>query len=134
MTTPEPAVAVALTITVTMTPQQREAYADAYGTGFVELEIAARSPAEFAEAIRQIPWVRDYAAISVSVPSRQPAALDTATLRQQLEALIEGNQQLGNAKAEAGGEQDRRDACENWGRAAAYTHVIELLDGREAKR
>jgi hypothetical protein len=57
-----------------------------------------------------------------------------AWLREQMEALIEGNQQLGNAKAEAGGEQDRRDACENWGRAAAYSHVIELLDGREAKR
>lgn len=60
-------------------------------------------------------------------------AVFTADLRPELERLINGNQDLGNAKAEAGSEQDRRDACENWGRAAAYAHVIELLDGKEAK-
>jgi hypothetical protein len=134
MSAEEPAFTVTLAVTITMTAQQREAYADARGTGFVELEIARRSPAEFTEAIGLIPWVHDYATVAVSAPARQPAVLDTAALREQLEAFAAGNQDLGNAKAEAGGEQDRRDAAGHWGRAAAYSHVIELLDGREAKR
>ena len=134
MSTQDPALAVAFTVTVTMTPDQREAYADARGTGLVELEIATRSPSEFADAIRAIPWVREYATVSVGAAPRQSAVVDAAALRDQLEGLIEGSQQLGNAKAEAGGEQDRRDACENWGRSAAYAHVIELLDAKEAQR
>ena len=134
MSTEDPALAVAFTVTVTMTPDQREAYADARGTGLVELEIATRSPSEFADAIRAIPWVREYATVSVAASPRQSAVVDAASLRSELERLINGNQDLGNAKAEAGGEQDRKDASGHWGRAAAYAHVIELLDAREAQR
>jgi hypothetical protein len=42
---------VTLAVTITMTAQQREAYADARGTGFVELEITRRSPAEVVTAL-----------------------------------------------------------------------------------
>ena len=133
MSTQDPALAVAFTVTVTMTPDQREAYADARGTAFVELEIATRSPSEFADAIRAIPWVREYATVSVGAAPRPSAVVDAAALRDQLEGLIEGNQDLGNAKAEAGGEQDSRDASGHWAAEAAYAHVIELLDAREAQ-
>jgi hypothetical protein len=134
VTTEDPAFTVTLTVTVTMTAHQRDAYAEAHGIGLVELEITGRSPAEFAEAIELIPWVHQYATVSVSAPPRQPAVASTAGLREQLGGLVTGNQETGNALAESGGEQDRRDACDRWGRAAAYSHVIELLDGREAKR
>jgi hypothetical protein len=63
----------------------------------------------------------------------EPAGV-AAWLRSELEGLVAGNQDLGNALAESGGEQERRDARDRWGRAAAYAHVIELLDAREAKR
>ena len=82
MSTEDPALAVAFTVTVTMTPDQREAYADARGTGLVELEIATRSPSEFADAIRGIPWVREYATVSVGAAPRQSAVVDAASLRQ----------------------------------------------------
>ena len=60
-------------------------------------------------------------------------AVFTADLREQLEGLASGFQDLASALAGSDGEQDWREACDHAGRAAAYAHVIELLDAREAR-
>ena len=68
MTAPDPGINVTMTVTVHMTPEQRDAYSEAHGAGFAGLEIMGRSRGEFGEAIRQIPWVRKFATISITKP------------------------------------------------------------------
>lgn len=62
------AVRVSFTVTVEMTHQQRDGYAAAHGVDFVDLEVRGRFPQEAPEALRSIPWVRDFARVRVSDP------------------------------------------------------------------
>jgi len=57
---------VSFTVAVEMTGQQRDGYATAHGVDFVELEVKDRFPREAADALRSIPWVRDFARVRVT--------------------------------------------------------------------
>ncbi len=61
-------VRVTFTVTVEMTSQQRDAYSADHGTGFVSAEVKGRLPGDAAEALRAIPWVREYARVRVADP------------------------------------------------------------------
>lgn len=59
---------VTFTVSVEMTDQQRDGYSSAHGVDFVSLEVRARFPREATEALKEIPWVRDYARVRISDP------------------------------------------------------------------
>lgn len=59
---------VSFTVTIEMTDVQRVDYSAAHGVGFVALEVENRFPQEAAEALRSIPWVRDFARVRISGP------------------------------------------------------------------
>lgn len=59
---------VSAMVTVTLSPEQAKAYALAHGNDLVSLEVRARLRAEVAEAVQQIPWVRDHASVEVTKP------------------------------------------------------------------
>ena len=61
-------VRVSFTVTVEMTDQQRDAYAAAHGVDFVDIEVKARFKQDAPEALRSIPWVREYARVRVTDP------------------------------------------------------------------
>jgi hypothetical protein len=61
-------VRVSFTVTVEMTGQQRDAYSHDHGQEFVSLEVKNRFPGDAREALRSIPWVREYARVNVSDP------------------------------------------------------------------
>jgi hypothetical protein len=61
-------VRVSFTVTVEMTGQQCDAYSHDHGVGFVSLEVKARFPGDAREALSGIPWVREYARVTVSDP------------------------------------------------------------------
>jgi hypothetical protein len=62
------AVRVSFTVTIEMTRQQRDGYAAAHGADFVDLEVKGRFPQEAPEALRSIPWVRDFARVKITNP------------------------------------------------------------------
>lgn len=60
------AVRVTFTVTVEMTDQQCDAYSHDHGVDFVSIEVRGRFAQEAPEALRSIPWVRDYTRVRIS--------------------------------------------------------------------
>jgi hypothetical protein len=61
-------ISVSMTVTVTMTPDQAQAYARDFGTGFVDMEIMGRLRSQGAEALQVLPWLYGYATVAISKP------------------------------------------------------------------
>jgi hypothetical protein len=61
-------VAVTFGVTVTMTAAQRERYSAGLGVGFVTVDVLGRVRPEVLDALKAIPWIGQYASVSISPP------------------------------------------------------------------
>ncbi len=74
----ESAVKVSVTVTMEMTQKQRDAYAQHFGAGFVEMEILNRLRPEMEVALRNgTPWLRRMQEMGILLAISKPVAETT---------------------------------------------------------